>query len=122
MSNSSIPKEVLEILRRTSSTGLPAALLSPHWAEGTVIFDQPEETLSVRGDFFAGKTKVTLPEIQRCQMFLAESRIVLNVIMFPGRFLERSNVEHFRFELAPWKSMEQTSPLQPRCPPMTDWV
>ena len=99
MSNSSIPKEVLEILRRRSSIGLPAALLSPHWAEGTVIFDQSEETLSVRGDFFSNKSKVTMPEIQRCQLLLAESRIVLNVIMFPGKS-ESCNVEHFHFELA----------------------
>ena len=40
-----------------------------------------------------------MPEIQRCQLLLAESRIVLNVIMFPGKS-ESCNVEHFHFELA----------------------
>ena len=121
MPYSLLPTELQELLRSSNSAVLPALLLSPHLAEGTVIFDPPEGQLSVRGDFFPGSIKVNISVIERSRLLLAEVGVVLNVIMFPGKS-ESSNVERFHFQLVDWSSMEQVSKLHPRCPPREDCV
>ena len=121
MPYSSLPTDLRELLQRTKSDGLSAILLSPHLAEGTVIFDPIEGQLVVRGDFFPGSIKVNISVIERARLLLAEARIVLNVVMFPGQS-DSSNEERFHFQLVDCKPMEQISRLHPRCPPLEDCV
>jgi len=121
MPYSSLPPELLKLLPTTNAAGLTALLLSPHLAEGTVIFDPPEGQLSVRGEFLPGSIKVNISVIEHCRLLLTEAGVVLNVIMFPGKS-EGGNVERFHFQLVDWKSMEPTSRLHPQCPPKDDGV
>ncbi len=107
MPHPSLPKEVREYLLRTNSVSLRVVLLSPCHSEGRVIFDPSDEELSVRGDFFPHGTKVLLSESVRGQFLLAKSSILLNVTLTPGR-MEKSDIEHCRFELVEWKSSEET--------------
>jgi len=83
-----------------------AVLLSPCRATGTLIFDPPDKLLSVKGNFFPGETNVVISEAVHGQILLAKSSILLNVILTPGR-LERSDVEHCRFDLVDWQPQEE---------------
>jgi len=92
---------------------LPAMLLAPHNAEGMVVFDTPDEHLSVRGDFFPTTKQITLSAIEGCQLFLSESRIMLQVVMFPAGRLGSTYVDRFHFQLVDWQSLQQISRLPP---------
>ena len=89
--------------KKTKAAAVPVVLLSPFRAEGTVVFHQHLGQPGARGDFFPGKTKVSISEKIRCQMLLAKSRIVLNVTLFPPATNE---VAHFPFEVAAWEPMD----------------
>jgi len=119
MPESSLPPELCEILERDHSEGLAAMLLSPHLAEGMVIFDPLDEQMSVRGDFIPGSITVNVSVIERCRLLLAEAGLVLNVLMFPGQS-ESGSIKRFHFQLIDSKSMEKGDKLHPRCPPMKD--
>ena len=102
MTHSSLPKGLLELLRTTNPVSMRAILLTPNQPDGrlagTAFFDPLDETLSVRGDFFAEKTHVPISEAARCQLLLANSSIWLNVIICPVRKVA-GKMEHLRFEL-----------------------
>ena len=108
MPHPSLPKEVREFLLRTNSVSLRALLLSPCKAEGTVIFAPSDERLRVRGDFFPHETKVVISAAVPGQLILGKSGILLNVTLTPGR-LEKSDIEHFQFELVEWKPLVETN-------------
>ncbi len=107
MPHYSLPKEVREYLARTNSVSLRVVLQSPCWAEGSVIFDQPDEGAAIRGDFFPAKTKVVISEAVSGQFLLAKSSILLNVTLTPGR-MKGTDVEHCRFEIVGWNPLVET--------------
>lgn len=99
--------EVRSRFEKASSKSIQVVLLSPHMAEGTVVFHQHPDQSGGGGNFFPGRTKVSISEKTRCQLLLAKSRVLLNVTMFPSS--ETSTKEHFPFEIAAWEPLEQQS-------------
>lgn len=91
--------EVRDTFNKASFAAVPVVLLSPYMTEGTAVIH------GAGGDFFPGRTKVSITEKMRCQLLLAKSRIVLNVTLFPTPVT--SDGEHFPFELVAWESLEQ---------------
>ncbi len=111
MSETHLPKELRESLRRTGQFVSRAILLSPQRAEGTAVFDQRGGKPGTSGDFFPTRTSLVVSENERCQLHLEKSNIVLNVRLSPSRS-EPRNVEHFRFSLVAWEAVEEI-PLEP---------
>ena len=107
MNTSSLPQELRESLSRTDQFISSATLIHPCLTEGTVVFDHAGEKPGVRGDFFPWSTKISISENERCQLLLAKSSVVLNVIMSPGPS-ERSEVLYYRFELVAWEPLAKS--------------
>ncbi len=89
---------------KTSANAVPVVLLSPHRAEGTAVFHQHPGQTASGGDFFPGRTPVSIPEKTRGQLLLAKSRVLLNVTLFPPPASD--NGERFPFEIDAWEPME----------------
>lgn len=92
--------EIRGTFSKARFAAVPVVLLSPCIAEGSAVFH------GARGDFFPGKTKISITEKTQCQLLMAKSRIVLNVTMHPPTVAD--DAEPLSFELVEWESLEQS--------------